>query len=482
MEEVNVQPVDLERLAGILPVDRKERLFAAAEMARSAFGDRVVWHVNTTAQGGGVAEMLQTLLSYGQGAGIANRWLVLDADPLFFAITKRVHNMLHGDPGDGGPLGPAEHAHYERVLRANLADLAGRVSPRDIVLLHDPQTAGLAEGLRDLKTSVVWRCHVGRDQTNHVSDAAWAFLQPYLAHAQALVFSRREYAPAWVDPERLTVIAPSIDPLAVKNMAMTPEHVTEVLAAGGLIANGHREGRVAFVRRDGTAGTMRSHRRYGGLLLGSDPPPPDVPLVVQVSRWDRLKDMTGVMEGFVHAVGVDDLAGAQLMLAGPDVSGVTDDPEGAEVLDECREARNRLPEAIRRRVHLASIPMDNVDENAIIVNALQRHASVVVQKSLAEGFGLTVTEAMWKGRPVVASRLGGIQDQIVDGRDGLLLDDPTDIDEFAQVLRRPLADPRLADRLGAAAHARVLEEYVGDRHLQQYAVLFAELVRLPDHE
>ncbi len=122
------------------------------------------------------------------------------------------------------------------------------------------------------------------------------------------------------------------------------------------------------------------------------------------------------MEGFVRALGDVGLDGAHLMLAGPDVLRVSDDPEGAEVLDECREAWHRLPGAVRRRVHLASIPMDDVDENAIIVNALQRHAAVVVQKSLAEGFGLTVTEAMWKGRPVVASRLGGIQDQIVDGR------------------------------------------------------------------
>jgi trehalose synthase len=480
MEEVSVRPVTLEKLASILPADRADRFATAASTARSTFGDRVVWHVNATARGGGVAEMLQTLLAYAKGAGTDNRWLVLDGDPQFFAITKRLHNLLHGDVGDGGPLGPEERAHYETVLRGNLADLVRRVSPRDIVLLHDPQTAGLAEGMRAAGAIVVWRCHVGRDRADDVTDAGWEFLRPYVEHAQALVFSRREYAPKWVDEEQLAVIPPSIDPLAVKNMALSPEQVTQILARVGLVVDGGRDEPVGFVRRDGTPGEVRPYHRSGGLVLSSDPPALDVPLVVQVSRWDRLKDMSGVMSGFARALEIHDLAGAHLMLAGPDVAGVTDDPEGAEVLGECRQAWNRLPEVVRGRVHLASVPMADADENAIVVNALQRHAAVVVQKSLVEGFGLTVTEAMWKGRPVVASRLGGIQDQIVDGRDGLLVSDPRDPDEFAGVLRRPLTDGELAARLGAAAHARVLEDYIGDRHLEQYVDLFSALVRDAD--
>ena len=478
MEEVSVRPIPLERLAAILPADRVDRLEVAAERARATFGDRVVWHVNATAHGGGVAEMLQTLLAYGKGAGIENRWMVLDGDPTFFAITKRLHNALHGEPGDGGPLGLEEHQHYESVLRANLADLVAQVSPRDIVLLHDPQTAGLAGGLRELGARVVWRCHVGRDLPNGHTRVAWEFLRPYLAQAQALVFSRREYAPEWVEEERLVVIPPSIDPFAVKNTPLRPDDVGAVLAGAGLVAGGGRQGTVDFVRRDGTLGTVRAHRGSGGLLIGG-PPPADVPLVLQVSRWDRLKDMSGVMEGFALAVDDDDLDGAHLILAGPDVSGVTDDPEGTEVLRDCTEEWNHLPEAVRGRVHLASIPMDDVDENAIIVNALQRHAAVVVQKSLVEGFGLTVTEAMWKGRPVVASKVGGIQDQITDGRDGLLVDDPYDIEGFAGLLVRVLADPELAERLGTSAHARVLAEFLGDRHLEQYVDLFSHGVGDP---
>jgi trehalose synthase len=186
--------------------------------------------------------------------------------------------------------------------------------------------------------------------------------------------------------------------------------------------------------------------------------------------------MAGVMEGFVAALTGDDLAGAHLMLAGPETAGVSDDPEGAEVLGECVEEWRHLPDEVRHRVHLAAIPMRDSDENAVIVNALQRHAAVVVQKSLVEGFGLTVTEAMWKSRPVVASRVGGIQDQITDGQDGLLLDDPYDIEALGALLRRVLADPELAAGLGAAAHTRVLDEFLGDRHLEQYGELFSRLV------
>ena len=477
MEEVTVRPVDLRHLAVALPVERGERLLAEAERARQAFGDRVVWHVNATAHGGGVAEMLQTLLGYANGAGIDNRWAVLDGDPSFFAITKRLHNMLHGEVGDGGALGPAERAHYDDVMRANLTSMLRRVSPGDLVVLHDPQTAGLAEGLRAAVTGVVWRCHVGRDVPNDVAVAAWDFLRPYVEHADALVFSRREYAPDWVDDARLVVIPPSIDPLALKNVPLAPEQVSSILARVGLVADGARDRLAPFTRSDGSPGAVRAHRESGGLLLGGNPPPHDAPLVVQVSRWDRLKDMAGVMAGFVRAVEDGLQAGAHLMLVGPDVTGVSDDPEGAAVLAECTTEWSRLPGAVRQRVHLAVVPMDDGEENAIIVNAVQRHAAVVVQKSLVEGFGLTVTEAMWKGRPVVASRVGGIQDQITHGREGLLLQDPRDLDELAAAVATLVADTGLASRLGAAAHARVLDQYVTDRHLTQYVDLLASLVR-----
>jgi trehalose synthase len=476
MEEVVVEPVSLDRLAAILPSDRAARLEVSAARARATFGDRVVWHVNSTASGGGVAEMLQTLLAYGKGAGIENRWLVLDGDPDFFRITKRVHNLLHGSPGDGGSLGPTERQHYQAVLAANLEQLERRVSSGDIVVVHDPQTAGLAEGLRRLGARVVWRCHVGSDLATERSRLGWEFLRPYLQHAERLVFSRLAYAPDWVDGARLIVIPPSIDPFSAKNVPLTADQVASVLTTVGLLADGDPDGPVGFTRRDGTPGAVRPHRRTSSVLLETEPPSLRVPLVVQVSRWDRLKDMTGVMAGFAQAVADDGAGQAHLVLAGPDVSGVGDDPEGAQVLAECREQWRRLPDKTRRRVHLASLPMDDIDENATIVNALQRHAAVVVQKSLAEGFGLTVTEPMWKGRAVVASRVGGIQDQITHEKNGLLLDDPSDLGAFAALMLRVLSDDSEAYRLGRAAHARVLDEFLGDRHLDQYVDLFAGLV------
>jgi trehalose synthase len=475
MREVSVGEVPLRRLASVLPEDRVLQLERSAVRLRKALGDRVIWHVNATALGGGVAEMLQTLLAYGKGAHVENRWVVLDGDPEFFSITKRLHNRLHGVEGDGGPLGSRERAHYEAVLVENLADLRSRVSPGDLVVLHDPQTAGLRSGLSANGVRVTWRCHIGCDESNALSDEGWSFLRPYVEQSDAFVFSRRAYAPGWVDPSRLVVIPPSIDPFSAKNADLDATDVAAVLARAGLVTGADPDGPVRYTRRDGSPGSVRRHVDGERLVLDGEAPPYDARLVVQVSRWDRLKDMAGVMRGVALIAGDGALEGAHLMLVGPAVAGVSDDPEGAEVLEECRRDWRRLPSAVRRRVHLATIPMDDPDENAVIVNAVQRHAYAVVQKSLVEGFGLTVTEALWKGRPVVASRVGGIQDQIVDGRDGLLVDDPHDLDAFASVLRRLLADADLAALLGAGGHARVLAEFLPDRHLDQYVELFSEL-------
>ena len=202
--------------------------------------------------------------------------------------------------------------------------------------------------------------------------------------------------------------------------------------------------------------------------------PFDGQLVAQVSRWDRLKDPLGVMQGF--AAEVAPKSDAHLVLAGPDVQAVADDPEGAEVLKECEESWHGLDADTRRRVHLACLPMEDREENAAIVNALQRRATVVVQKSIAEGFGLTVAEAQWKGRPVVATRIGGIQDQIVDGVTGLLVDDPRDLVAYGRAVVELLEEPTRADEMGVAARERVRKEFLGPRHLMQYADLFGRLL------
>jgi trehalose synthase len=471
VRQIAVQAAPLQRLGELLTPDRSERFMATADRARALLAGRTVWNVNATAHGGGVAEMLQALLAYARGAGVDARWLVLDADAAFFAITKRIHNALHGALPGGAALGASEHEHYARVLDRNLAALRGCVQPGDIVLLHDPQTAGLIEGVREIGACVIWRCHIGRDDSNGETARGWAFLRGYLDKADAFVFSRARYVPDWLPPEQVRVIPPSIDPFSSKNRALDDAEVRRVLRCVGLIA-GPDSAEVGFIRRDGMLGMVRRHE---SLVSGSEAPPADAPLVVQVSRWDRLKDMLGVLAAFGAYV-ADANREAHLMLVGPDVSGVSDDPEGAEVLAACCAEWERLPGPIRARCHLASIVMDDVDENAIIVNAVQRHATVVVQKSLVEGFGLTVTEAMWKGRPVLASAVGGIQDQILDGKDGLLLPDPSDLPGFAQKLLVLLDDASLGATLGHQGRERVRDEFIGDRHLIQYVDLFDDLL------
>jgi trehalose synthase len=246
--------------------------------------------------------------------------------------------------------------------------------------------------------------------------------------------------------------------------------VERILGRIGLMAVPPGTAAGSFVRRDGTTGKVE--RR--ATIVGDDGAlPPGSPLVVQVSRWDRLKDMRGVMTAFAEHVA--DTVDAQLALVGPAVADVTDDPEGAEVLAACASAWEALPARIRARVRLVSLPIEDVDENAAMVNAIQRHATVVVQKSLAEGFGLTVAEAMWKGRAVVASAVGGIVDQVVPGT-GVLLRDPHDLAGCGDALAGLLARPAQIASLGVAAHRHVLAGFLGDRHLIQYAQLLEQLV------
>ena len=472
MREVEIEAIALDRLAGLLAGERAQRLGDVALRARQLLDGRVVWNVNATATGGGVAEMLQALLAYGRGAGVDTRWLVLDGNAEFFRITKRLHNLIHGVPGDGGELGAAERAAYDDVLAGNAAQLRAMVRADDIVLLHDPQTAGLVEPLRELGATVVWRSHIGRDHPNELTDRAWQFLRPYVEQADGVVFSREPYVPDWVDPGKVAIIPPSLDPFSAKNVDLDPVTVQATLRRAGLVDLPDNGGSIVFARRNGDTGTVREHH---DLFLAGGHLPGGARVILQVSRWDRLKDMAGVMTAFADHLDAfpEDV---HLALVGPDVYGVSDDPEGAAVLDECLAQHAALPEPAQHRVHLGALPMDDVDENAHLVNALQRHASLVVQKSLVEGFGLTVTEPMWKGRPVVASNVGGIQDQVVDGVSGLLVADPTDLDAFASACASVLRDEGLAHRLGTEARARVRDQFLGDRHLIQYVYLFADLI------
>ena len=470
--EVRVTLRPLARLGELLDPEgfahSCEQLRSAAELVRG----RVVWHVNSTARGGGVAEMLGPLIGYARDAGADVRWLVIAGTPDFFTITKRMHNMLHADPGDGGGLGAAERRVYQRVLRENAVELAAVVRPGDVVVLHDPQTAGLIPAMRRRGAIVLWRCHIGSERLDDPQVVeAWAFLERYLPFTHASIFSREAYVPACCRAGRVAIIQPSIDPLSPKNQDLAPGVVRAILVNTGLVEGPNGEP-PTFLRDDGAPGRVD---RGADILRVGRAPGWETPVVVQVSRWDRLKDPAGVMEGFAR-LDEAEAAGAQLVLAGPAVTAVADDPDGPEVLGEVTRAWRALPHQTRRRVQLVALPMVDSQENAAIVNALQRHATVVIQKSIEEGFGLTVTEAMWKGRPVVASAVGGITEQIRDGRDGLLVTDPRDLDAFAGVLLGLLADPEQQRRLGDAAHERVRSQFLALRHLSDYARLIGDLI------
>ena len=196
------------------------------------------------------------MLAYARGAGIDARWVVIEGDAAFFEITKRIHNHLYGTPGDGGPLGAPERGHYEQVAARNIARVQAMTAPGDIVILHDPQTAGLTRHLTASGVKVVWRCHVGIDAQNRDSEHGWAFLQPYLEDLDAYVFSRAQFAPPWIPVDRLAVIAPSIDPFSAKNEPMSPTQVVDLLQHVGIVAGDNDHPAASFPRRDGTRGRV----------------------------------------------------------------------------------------------------------------------------------------------------------------------------------------------------------------------------------
>ncbi len=468
LQEVPVAPVSIERFTQIIGTAAMDHARQRAESARRRLEGRTWWHVNSTSQGGGVAEMLQALLPYVRGVGIDTRWVIIEGSADFFRITKRLHHALHGSAGDGSPLGPAEREAYDARLRGQRDLLVEQVKAGDVVLLHDPQSAGFVEPLVETGALVFWRCHVGSDDRNDETRLGWQFLAPYLDQMAALVFSREAYVPDTVDRARAVVIAPSIDAFSAKNQALDAPVVRAILEVVGLTAGDARASQAPFRRDDGSEGYVG---RQAMVVRSGAPPPWDAPLLTQISRWDPLKDHVGVMRAFVSLVEEGGARDAHLVLAGPDVTAVADDPEGAGTYADLLSAWQALPDESRGRVHLANLPMDDAEENAAMVNALQRHSAVVVQKSLQEGFGLTVTEAMWKARPIIASAVGGIRDQIVDGEHGVLLSDPTDLDAAARAMRRLLDDREMARGLGFAARDRVKERYLGVRHLLQYADL-----------
>lgn len=464
IEEVTIDPLSCERFESIQGAGAYRRFVETMQLAAGVLEGNTFWNVNSTAEGGGVAEMLAALLPYARDAGLDARWVTIEGNEDFFEVTKRIHNRLHGAGGDGGDLDAGEKEIYDATLAPSAAALCELVSPGDVALVHDPQTAGLIPALREAGAYVVWQCHVGIDEPNNLARGAWDFLRPAVRAAHRHVFTRSSYLWDGLEKEKLVVIAPSIDAFALKNQPMDEATVKAILGAAGIVdeeIGSSPEITTADGRRHVVADQVEVH-------AGVAPPQPDRPLVVQISRWDRLKDPLGVIDFFVRHVAPE--TDAHLLVGGPAVDEVADDPEAKEVFEECAGMCDRLDASLRDRVHLLWMPMDDA-----LVNAIQRRAGVVVQKSFQEGFGLTVAEAMWKSKPPVASRVGGIQDQIVHGESGVLVDDPRDGEAFGEGVKALLEDHRSASRMGERARERVQEEFLAPRQLRQYGELITDL-------
>ena len=469
MREVAFEPRSIARLDGLARPAHLKRFRDAGAAVANGLEGRTLWHVNSTSEGGGVAELLHQLLGYVVECGIRCRWMVLEGDPDFFRVTKRIHNRLHGSLGDGGPLEDKERVEYRRVTQRERAPLLDVARPGDVAILHDPQTAGLTGPLVDAGLRVVWVCHVGVDAPTDIVRSAWDFLRGEVEPAHAYVFSRRGYIWEGLARRKARVIPPCIDPTSAKNVELEPADIDAVLGTAGVVSTFEPKEEVDVALPD--FGTVRVSRP--AIAVEEAPAPADAPLVVQVSRWDRLKDHVGALHGFARHVRRD--LDAHLLLVGPATSSVADDPEGAEVLAENVAAWSRLPARQRASVHLLSLPVEDRLENAVVVNALQRQADVVGQKSVAEGFGLTVAEAMWKRRPVVGSRVGGIQEQIVDGTSGLLVN-ATDLKAFGHAVSSLIGDVGFAQAIGHAARARVRARYLPPHFLGAHLELVQRIL------
>nr|MBA3431972.1 glycosyl transferase family 1 [Actinomycetota bacterium] len=228
MEHISDVPIGVlrpQRFKSVLEPEAWALFEGMIDHARELFDGRVIWNVNSTAHGGGVAEMLRSLLTYSRGADVDARWVVIDGNDDFFRVTKRIHNMLHGAPGDGGPLGDEERDIYERALKGSAEELASLVRKDDVVILHDPQTAGLTKALTETGATIIWRCHVGLDNPNEVSRSAWNFLRPYMSAADAYIFSRKTFVWDDLDGDKIHIIAPSIDAFSPKNQELDPATV-----------------------------------------------------------------------------------------------------------------------------------------------------------------------------------------------------------------------------------------------------------------
>ncbi len=418
LDQVPLKPKSIDRYAKAVGDEQLERLRALA----TRLGDARILHVNATAYGGGVAELLATAVPLARGLGLDADWQVMFGADDFFNVTKTVHNALQG-------MEVAWTDHMEEIyLDRNLANARDFDNDYDFVVMHDPQPAAmlpLMEGIegRERRGKWVWRCHI--DTSNPFPPVA-DFLFSQVPSYDASVFTMREFVPDSLAGMRVEYIQPCIDPLSLKNVPLTEETVFAILESYDI--DPHR------------------------------------PMICQVSRFDPWKDPVGVIDAYRKAK--EDVPELQLVLAG---SMASDDPEGMHYLHVTEVHAEGDPDIF--------ILTNAQQVGAIEVNAFQLGADIVLQKSLREGFGLTVSEALWKQTPVIGGNVGGIRLQIDSGATGYLVDD---VDECADAIRKIYADPSAAEAMGAAAKEHVRENFVMTVLVERWLALFADLAEIAD--
>lgn len=376
------------------------------QLAAPLKGMRVV-HVNSTREGGGVAEILSWLVPFKQELGLEVSWEVITGEAGFYQCTKSFHNGLQGSPV---AIPPVLLRAYEQTNADNAERLRTVLEEADFVFIHDPQPAPLLRLCPNRKGKWIWRCHIDLSRPYRV---VWKYLREFVAGYDASIWSLADFVQPL--PHPLYLIAPSIDPLSQKNRELYPGEVEAVFDRYGL--------------------------------------DPGLPLITQVSRFDRFKDPLGVIEAYRL---VRTFTPVQLVLAG---GGATDDPEGEEVLREVRAAAGDDPD-----IHILLLPPDAHRE----INALQRASTICLQKSIKEGFGLTVTEALWKGKAVIGGDTGGIRLQVINHHTGFLVSTP---EGAALRIRYLLKNRRHLEAMGRKARALVLDNFLVTRHLREYLTL-----------
>lgn len=375
---------------------------------------RRVLHVNSTAVGGGVAEILNRMVPLLNELGVQTRWEVVTGGEDFYTVTKKIHNALHGNAVD---FLPRDREIFVDTQEQNLKRMGLR---DDIVFVHDPQPIGLVRMKEKYKNKWLWRCHV--DVSTPQVDV-WEFLKEYIVKYDKSVFSAPSFSQKLPIPQ--TLICPSIDPLSDKNRELSENEISMILERLKI--------------------------------------PRDKPLVTQVSRFDRLKDPAGVVKAFRA---INKYVDARLLLVG---GSADDDPEGAEVFSEVKEMAGNDPDILV----LMLSPTSHVE-----INAIQRASTVILQKSLREGFGLTITEALWKGKPVIASAVGGIPLQIAHKYSGILTHS---VEGASYWLKQLLQEPEYAKQLGRNGREHVLNNFLLTRHIRDYLLLFLSL-NYPDQD